>query len=211
MNVDAIVEELSRLPAGMLYLIMAAVSALENVFPPFPSDVVVGFGSFLAARGQASVVAAFLACWLGNIGGASFTYYIGRRYGAGTFLHRLEKYAGKRAEPKLRSLYDKYGILALFVSRFLPGVRALVPPFAGAMRLPPWRTAIAVAAASGIWFAFITWLAFQAGENWELLYHRMVKSSKIAGLIAFGLVLIGIAAWLIWRKKKNDINPEENG
>ena len=41
-----------------------------------------------------------------------------------------------RGEPsaRLRELYDRYGLLALFLSRFVPGVRAIVPPFAGALR-----------------------------------------------------------------------------
>src|SRR5688500_6324462 len=104
MNIDALITRLSELPLSMLYMAIGGVAALENVFPPFPSDVVVAFGAFLASRGEASAVTTFLICWAGNVGGAMFTYYIGRRYGAGTFMHRLEKYGGKGAEGKLRSL-----------------------------------------------------------------------------------------------------------
>lgn len=201
MNIEAMINRLSELPLPLLYLAIGAISALENVFPPFPSDAVVAFGAFLAARGAASPYSTFAVCLLGNLLGAAFTYYIGRRYGAGTFLHRLEKYGGGKAEPRLRSLYARYGFAALFLSRFLPGVRALVPPFAGAMKLPPGRTFVAIASASGIWFVFITWLAFQAGENWEVLYARMVTSGKVAALIATGIVLLGAAVWYIRRKR----------
>ncbi|MBA3656569.1 MAG: DedA family protein [Gemmatimonadaceae bacterium] len=201
MNIQLLIERLSAMPLPMLYMVIGAVSAIENVFPPFPSDAVVAFGAFLAARGAASAVSTFLVCWAGNFAGAAFTYYIGRRYGTGAFMHRLEKYGGKGAEDKLRSLYAKYGFAALFISRFLPGVRALVPPFAGAMQLPPVRTFLAIAAASGIWFLFITWLAFRAGENWEVLYGHIVTSGKIVAYVALAIVIIGFAIWYFRRKR----------
>jgi membrane protein DedA with SNARE-associated domain len=189
-TVESILLWLGDLPIATLYIAMGSISALENVFPPFPADIVVAFGSFLAARGKASPYSTFLVSWSGNLVGASFMYYVGRRYGSGAFMSRLERWGGKNAEERLRTLYARYGMPALFISRFLPGVRALVPPFAGAMRLPPVAVGAAIALASGVWFAFITWIAFQAGEDWDVLYARILHSSKIAGLAGFSLVAI---------------------
>ena len=202
MNIEHLIARLSELPLPMLYMVMGAISALENIFPPFPSDVVVAFGAFLAARGEASAVSTFIVCWTGNVLGAGFAYYMGRKYGTGAFLRRLEKYAGAGAEAKLISMYQKYGFFALFLSRFLPGVRAIVPPLAGAMKLPPVRTFLAISAASAIWFAFITWLAFQAGENWEVLYGDIVRSGKIAAYVAVGIVVLIAGIWYFRRKRK---------
>ena len=137
MSVESIIDTLSQLPLGVLYLIIGAISAIENVFPPFPADAVVALGSFLAARGRGSPYSAFVCAWVGNLIGAAFTYYLGRRYGSGPFLVRLERWVGKDAEARFMKLYEKYGLPALFVSRFLPAVRSLVPPLAGAMKLPP--------------------------------------------------------------------------
>ncbi len=190
MSVESILAWLGELPIAALYTSIAVISAIENVFPPFPADAVVAFGSFLAARGKASPYSTFLVSWGGNLAGAAFMYHVGRRYGSGPFISRLEKWGGADAEIRLRNLYAKYGMPALFVSRFLPGVRALVPPFAGALKLPPLAVGAAIALASGIWFAFITWIAFRAGEDWDLLYAKIVHSSKIAGLAGVSLVAI---------------------
>lgn len=200
MSIDSILAWLGELPLGTLYVTMGVVSAIENVFPPFPADAVVAFGSFLAARGKASPYTTFTVVWVGNVVGAAFMYFVGRRYGSDAFTARLEKWGGKNAELRLRSLYDRYGIPALFVSRFLPGVRALVPPFAGALRLPPLAVAAAIAMASGVWFAFITFIAYQAGEDWDVLYATIVHSSKIAAATGFGVVLI--AAALIYTRRR---------
>ena len=202
MNVEAIINWLSALPIGTLYISIGVISAIENIFPPFPADVVVAFGSFLAARGKASPYSTFLVAWLGNLAGASLMYYVGRRYGSSAFMSRLERWAGKGAEQRLMALYGRYGLPALFISRFLPAVRAVVPPFAGAMRLPVLPVALAVGAASAVWFAFITFLAYRAGSNWSVLYGTIVRSGKIVGLSATLLVAIVVVVLLIRRRKR---------
>ena len=203
MNVDSIINSLSALPLPALYLAIFAISAIENVFPPFPADAVVALGSFLAARGTGSPVTTFLFAWMGNLLGAAFTFYMGRRYGSGPFLVRLERWVGQNAEARFMALYSRYGLPALFVSRFLPAVRSLVPPLAGAMRLPIIPVAFAVGGASGIWFAFVTWISFRAGADWDVLYARIVHSSKI---VAVGggilVVIIAVALW-VRHKRKN--------
>jgi len=204
MSVEGIIDSLSGLPLPVLYLAIAGISAIENIFPPFPADAVVAFGAFLAARGTGTPYSAFLFAWVGNLLGASLTYYIGRRYGSGPFLMRLERWVGRNAEERFMALYARYGLPALFVTRFLPAVRSLVPPLAGAMKLPPLPVALAVATASGIWFAFLTWIAFRAGSSWDVLYSRIVHSSKIVGLSAAVLVVV-IAVGLYVRHRRKQV------
>ena len=187
---------LGDLPLGSLYAAIAALSAFENFFPPFPSDAVIAFGSFLADRAHGSPFTVFLLAWLGNVAGAGVTYTLGRRFGAKVFLRRIERYAGPDAEDRIKKLHKKYGFAGLFVSRFLPGVRAIVPPFAGAMRLPAFRVMLSVASASAVWFALITFLAFRAGDNWDLVQRYLVRSGKVAGAIAIGIVVLAVGIWL---------------
>ena len=54
----SILDWFSGLPPAALYLALAFAAGIENVFPPLPSDTVVAFGSFIAARGQASPIGA---------------------------------------------------------------------------------------------------------------------------------------------------------
>jgi len=201
LNVEAIINWLSELPIGTLYLSIGFISAIENIFPPFPADIVVAFGSFLAARGKASPYSTFLVAWLGNLAGAALMYYVGRRYGSSAFMSRLERWAGKGAEQRLLALYGRYGLPALFVSRFLPAVRAVVPPFAGAMKLPVLPVSLAIGAASAVWFTFITFIAYRAGSEWEVLYGTIVRSGKIVAIVATGIVLVAILIYFVRRKK----------
>ena len=191
---------LNNLHLGTLYVAIAGLSAFENFFPPFPSDAVVAFGSFLASRANGSAFTVLFLGWFGNVAGASVTYVLGRRYGGKAFLHRIEKYAGPTAEERIRKLYKKYGFAGLFVSRFLPGVRAIVPPFAGAMKLPAFGVILSIASASLVWFGVITFLAFRAGDNWDLLQQYLVRSGKVAGGIAVGTVALVIGI-LLWKRR----------
>jgi membrane protein DedA with SNARE-associated domain len=122
-------------------------------------------------------------------------------------MSRLERWAGKGAEQRLMSLYGRYGLPALFVSRFLPAVRAVVPPFAGAMKLPILPVTIAVGAASAVWFAFITFIAYRAGEDWEALYATIVKSGKLVTVVALALVVVGLLIYFARRKKNSPVEP----
>ncbi len=192
---------LGDLPLGSLYFAIAALSAFENFFPPFPSDAVIAVGSLLADRAHGSPVTVFFLGWAGNVAGAGVTYTLGRKFGAKVFLRRIERFAGPDAEDRIRKLHKKYGAVGLFVSRFLPGVRAIVPPFAGAMRLPALRVMLSIGAASAVWFALITFLAFRAGDNWDLLQKYLVRSGKVAGAIAIAVVALAVGIWW-WRRRR---------
>ena len=198
---ESITGWLGDLPLGSLYLTILVLSAFENFFPPFPSDAVIAFGAFLADRAHGAAFTVFFLGWFGNVAGACITYALGRRFGSKAFLRRLEKFAGPDAEQRIKQLHKRYGFGGLFVSRFLPGVRAIVPPFAGAMKLPAARVLLSVASASAVWFALITFLAFRAGENWDVVEGYLVRSGKVAGAIAIGIVLLSIALWLYKRRE----------
>lgn len=192
---------LTGLPPAALYAALAAAAAVENVFPPLPSDTVVAFGSFIAARGHGSAVGSFLSTWTGNIVGAMFMYYLGRRFGAQRLMARLSKGGDASAESRIRAWYGRRGVWALAFSRFLPGARALVPPMAGALRVPPLQALIAMALASGVWYGLITWLAFRVGDDWESLSARIGGTSRAVGLGALAVALVVVALLLVRRTR----------
>jgi membrane protein DedA with SNARE-associated domain len=199
--VQALLDWLTGLPPAALYLALAAAAAVENVFPPLPSDTVVAFGSFIAARGHGSAVGSFLSTWAGNIAGAMFMYYMGRRFGAERLMARLSGGDDGKAAAKIRAWYGKRGVWALAFSRFLPGARALVPPIAGALRVPPLEALLAMALASGLWYGLITWLAFRVGDDWEVLSARIGGASRAVGLAAALVAAVLGAIWLVRRTR----------
>jgi len=200
--VDSLLQWLLHVSPATLYSVICATAAVENLFPPFPSDVVVAFGSFVAAQGPGTATGVFPSTWAGNVCGAMLVYALGRRYGAERLERRL---AGKHAESgdaRIRAMFHRYGMPAVFVSRFVPGVRALVPAFAGALKLNPWSTAAMIASASALWYGLITWIAFRVGADWPHLRAIISRYSSTAAIVGTIILVMGIAAWLFFRKRR---------
>ena len=196
---DSVLAWLTALPPAVLYLVLAGIAAVENVFPPVPADTVVAFGAFLAARGDATLVGAFLSTWAGNLAGAMAMYGAGRRFGADRLERRL---GGGSAAARLHSFYERRGALALFVSRFLPGIRALVPPFAGAARVPPARAALIMGSASAIWYGAIVYLAYHVGADWGALQARMAQWQRAFFIGAAAIAVLFVVVWVVRRRRR---------
>lgn len=197
---DSFFAWLNTVPIGTLYLALAVVAAIENVFPPIPADTVVAIGSFLAARGRGSIVAVFLATWAGNVTSAMLMYWLGARYGAARLEQRLLGEKAPGAEQRLSRLYGRYGVMALFASRFVPGVRALVPPFAGALRVPPIRAGLAIASASAIWYGTVSYLGFTIGGNWQRVTQLISDYGRILAAVAGTLLVLAAVIW--WTRSR---------
>ena len=188
---------LTSLPPAALYLALAVTAAAENIFPPLPADTVVAFGSFIAARGHGSALGSFLSTWIGNVAGAMLMYLVGRRFGSEWVRRKM----GAGAEERIQSMYGKHGTWAIVVSRFLPGVRAVVPPFAGALRIPPLKAMLAMAVPSGLWYGIITYLAFSVGSSWEDLAASVSNVGRWIGIGAVVLAAVAVAAFLVRRRR----------
>ena len=193
---------LAALPPAALYLILAAVAATENFIPPIPADVIVAFGSFLAARANRSPVPTIIAVVIGNVGGALAMFALGRRYGADWIHRRLGRVMGEGAEQRVQLWYNKYGLPALFLSRFLPGVRAVVPPLAGAMRVPVPGAVAAIAIASTIWYATLAMIAYRLGSEWERIVGAIKQFQMVAAIVAAVIVVIGLGVWWLVRRRR---------
>lgn len=199
---DGLLDWLAGLPPAALVASLALVAAIENVFPPFPADTIVAFGAFLAARGEVSLWSVAVGTWAGNVAGAGIAYAGGRRLGAAQLRKFLARKGQGMAESRLESLYGRYGLLALFVSRFLPGVRALVPPVAGALRIPATPALVVMALASAIWYGVISYLAFRLGDEWERVTQLMQRGSATLGIAVGATALAAFTWWWLRRRKR---------
>jgi len=198
---DRLLDALASLPLVPTYLLLMALSALENVFPPVPADTAVALGAFLARRGEVSVVPLATLCWLANLGSAAGTYVLGRRHGRSFF---RDGWGRKLMPPEvlvaLEEAYARWGTAGIFLSRFLPGLRAAVPPFAGVAGLPPARALVPAALASAIWYAFLGWAGFAVAENWEAV--KAIVADANRALAVATLVVAVVAGFWLWRRSR---------
>jgi membrane protein DedA with SNARE-associated domain len=202
-NLQVILDWLLTLPPSTLLPAMALLAAAENIFPPIPADLLIALGAFIAARNDASPIPAFLCVLIGNVAGAMAMYAAGRRYGASWTERRFHLKSKESADDKLSRLYERYGLISLAIGRFIPGVRAVVAPFAGALRAPVLGTIAAITLASGSWYGLVTWAAFNAGSNWEELVRTLGRMGRVTALMAVALIVAIGLAWY-WRRRRKD-------
>lgn len=199
------VDWVNSLDIGTLYVLLGAVAFLESIFPPAPADVVVAFGAFYAARRNAEFWPVVVAIVVGSVIGSLVVYAVSRRFGADWMHARLRRLHMLNAEEKLEGLYAHYGLAALFVSRFVPGLRAVVSPMAGALRVPVFRYLAVTALACTIWYGLIIWIAFRVGADWESvkasLHFVGLRVGIIAAVLIAVLAVVGHRLWLRHRAK----------
>jgi membrane protein DedA with SNARE-associated domain len=194
---------LTSLPPEALYASAFALAIIESLFPPFPSDVFIGICAFIAVQGDASPAAIYALVVAGNVVGAATTYALGRKYGAERLKARLAAKGDLDQELKFERLYLKYGLLGLFLGRWIPGVRGLVPMIAGALRISALRTLGIVTIVAMLFYGMLMGFALSVGQNWDVFYARIQAMGKWGTIIGVALVLVaGIVGYVIWRKKR---------
>jgi membrane-associated protein len=199
--IDRFLDWLSGLPSPAVYAVLIVISALENLFPPVPADAAVVLGAFLSTRGVTSAPILGAACWLANTASSAGIYFVARARGEAFFRSGWpRRLLSPEAKKALREAYRRHGVLGIFVSRFLPGVRAAVTPFAGVAGMPPARVLIPAAAASAIWYAALVAVGSALGLNWEKAKRMLDDINKVLGLIAL-LAAAAIGYWL-WRRSR---------
>jgi membrane protein DedA with SNARE-associated domain len=199
---DAFLDWVLRLPPAPTYGVLAVLAALENVFPPVPADVALALGAFLAGRGEVLAWPLGLLCWSANQASAAWVYFLARRKGPSFFDHGLgRRLVPPKAMKALEQAGLRYGIFAVFVSRFLPGLRAAVLPFAGVVGIPPLRALVPAGAASALWYAFLIGAGLSLGQNLEAVRRAVEEANRVLGLVAVVVTAL-FAAWLWQRTRK---------
>jgi len=198
---DRLLDWMEGLPPAAVYLVLALASSVENIFPPVPADVAVVFGAFLSRRGITSAPLLGLVCWLANTASSAGMYYLARARGKRFFASGWPRKLLPPASIKeLEGIYRKHGVAGIFVSRFLPGLRAAVTPFAGVVDMPPARALIPAATASAIWYAFLVAAGAALGRNWDAAQRLVSDTNRVLGIVALGAALLA-GVW-IWRRRR---------
>ena len=188
------------------------------MIPPVPSDAAVALGAFLSNRGLTTPLVVFLVTWSANLLGAAGVYLASRKFGRRLFASPTgRRLLAPRSLAVIEREYLRFGTAGIFVSRFLPGIRAVVPPFAGLVGLGAIRTFVPMGIASALWYGGITLLGAFIGAEWSRIMALIAGVNRTLGLAA-GAVLVCIVVWRlvvarrrrrerVWHATKDALDP----
>lgn len=169
-----------------------------------PADVAVALGAFLSHHGTTRPLIVFLIAWSFNAGGAMLVYVLVRRSGRDFFeLPVVRRLMAPEAIAVIERDYLRLGVFGLIIARFLPGIRAVVPPFAGLFRIPALRVFLVIALVSGTWYGGITWIGTVAGGEFDRVQAILHQMGRTTAIIAIALAVV-IGLYFYSRRKRHE-------
>jgi membrane protein DedA with SNARE-associated domain len=188
------------------------VIAIENLFPPLPSEVILPLAGFTASRGSFGLVEAIVFTTLGSVVGAWALYGLGAWLGRSRVRAIVNKMPLMSADDfdKTEVWFGKHGPKAVFFGRMVPLFRSFISLPAGVERMNPLLFTGLTAAGSLIWNSIFVVAGFYLGENWHLVEQYAGVFQKI--VIA---VVVALVVWFVVtrvrsiRSRKRESEPVE--
>ncbi|MCQ6282009.1 DedA family protein [Bacillus sp. EB600] len=183
---------------GYLGIIIALIGGIIGL--PIPDEVLLTYVGYNVFQGKLSYIFSLISAFIGAMGGITFSYFIGNKFGLpllkkiGPKIHLTEEKVNRTEK-----LFSKFGPSLLLIGYFIPGVRHLAAYLASINRYPFRKFTIYAYTGALIWsFTFIT-LGRMLGEDWVYVERYFSKYSIYLILVAF---LLGIFIYLFWKKKR---------
>jgi membrane protein DedA with SNARE-associated domain len=181
------------------YLGVFLMIALENVFPPIPSEIILPFGGFMTTYTSMTVPGVVIASTAGSVVGAVILYGIGLLLD----VERLEKIIDrfghilrvtKEDVHKADAWFDKYGIWTVLFCRMVPLIRSLISIPAGMSNMKFWLFLVFTTVGTLIWNIILVSVGAALGDNWD----RITEFMDVYSNIAYAIIGIGIIIFLVY-------------
>lgn len=181
------------------YLGVAFLVAVENVFPPIPSEAVLPLAGFVAGRGDANLIGMIVAATAGSVVGAWILYGVAAAIGPVRlrgFIVRFGRWFSVREHhlDRAEAWFDRRANAAVLIGRCVPLIRSVVSVPAGFRRMPLGRFTVLTAIGSLMWNAALICAGAILGERWE-------RVGDFVGLFQGAVILAigGVVALVAWR------------
>ena len=174
--------------------------ALENLFPPLPSEAILPMAGLAASRGAFTIAEALIWTTLGSVVGAFALYGLGAWLG----LQRLRSIVARLPLVKVEDVdrtvewFHRHGGKAVFFGRMIPIFRSLISIPAGVVRMPLWRFGLLTLAGSAIWNTVFVMAGVLLGESW----HIVETYADVLQYIVIAAVVVGVAWFLVIRVRQ---------
>ena len=206
-----VLEQLSTwihdLIAAIGYPGIVIVMAIENIFPPIPSELVLPFAGSLSAQGEMNFWLAVAAGTAGSLIGAVVLYAVGyfaREAGIRCLIARYGKYlfVSEKDLDRAAEWFERYGEAIIFFGRLIPIIRSIISVPAGYTRMNPVRFIIYTLLGTTLWNLILAYAGRLLGENWENILDLM-DTYQYATLAVLVLAVLSFLTWRIVKRRQS--------
>ena len=207
---EELIRRLSTLDPFWVYLSLGGIAFLENILPPFPSDVFVVFAGSLVGVGAIDFWWALVFTTIGSTLGFMVMYKVGDWFGLKILETGKLKFIPTDSVHKVEGWFRKYGYVIIVVNRFLSGTRAVVSFFAGMSELKLPITTVLCFLSALVWNFLLLFAGQKLGQNWKVIFFYMETYSKAVTGIILIIILLFVARF-VYKKKSFENNSEKTG
>ncbi|KRL52849.1 DedA family protein [Furfurilactobacillus rossiae] len=182
------------------YLGIVLLIALENVFPPIPSEVILTFAGFMTLAADLTVTGSVIAATIGAVLGAIILYGIGHWLNEERLQRLVQSRFGRLLRlkqsdvTKTANLFKKHGGKTVFFGRFIPVIRSLISIPAGMTRMK-WQSFILFTTVGTlIWNVVLIVLGRLAGHAWTQVSAAVDTFSTVT-VVVLAILLVGGGVW----------------
>ncbi|GAA1690846.1 hypothetical protein GCM10009733_103820 [Nonomuraea maheshkhaliensis] len=182
--------------------------ALENLFPPLPSEVILPLSGFTASRGEMDLLDVLVCTTLGSVIGALALYWVGALLGRERTLAIAAKLPLVKTSDieKTEAWFQRHGRKTVFFGRMIPIFRSLISIPAGVERMPVLTFTLLTTAGSLIWNTIFVMAGYWMGEQWELVESYVgIGTNVVIGLVVLAIVVF-VGVRLTERRKGRHAN-----
>jgi membrane protein DedA with SNARE-associated domain len=167
------------------------------------------FAGFDVYRGHQTLAGIIVAGVIGDMLGATVAYSIGywgrrellERHGA-----KIHMSAARLERPS--RWFERYGSPVVFVSRFIPGLRAVFPYAAGVSRMPFGRFFLFAALGSIGWITALAVLGREVGSDWST-WRRHLEYGDYAFFVLLALAILYLVLRRVRSSRERTAPPVE--
>lgn len=171
------------------YIGICFLIALENIFPPIPSEVILTFGGFLTTYSNLGPLGVIISATIGSLIGAIVLYYLGY-----FFSDKLEKLFKMDDIKKANNWFKEKGYKAVLYCRFVPIVRSLVSIPAGINKMNMPIFLLYTSIGTIIWNTVLVYAGVFLGDNWSYFAGVISRYSKV--VLVFIILVILVRIWI---------------
>ena len=173
---------------------------LENVFPPIPSELIMGIGGIRVGQGRLEMLPLLIAGTVGTTMGNLSWYLLGYRFGRQRLRPFIERYGRVltldwEEIEKLNELFRRHGQKIVFVFRFMPALRTIVSLPAGLFHMKPHRFILWTSAGALIWNIILASAGYALGANFKRIDDYLGPAATLTLLSALIFYVWRLAAW----------------
>jgi len=187
--------ELTPLITQWGYAAIALIVLLGNVGLPVPEETVLTVSGYLVWQGRLKLAPVLVVAVTSAVIGDNAAYWVGRRYGR-LVITRLIRVSPDRVE-RMQRFVMRYGMLAVFVARFVAGLRFMAGPLAGSTGLSPIRFFVANFLGAAVYVPVAVAVGYGVGYGLGSQIERLRRLTGDAGAALLLVIVVATAAALL--------------